>query len=247
VQADIGVAMGRRGTDVAREAADIVLTDDNFATIARAVEEGRAIYDNLRKIIHFLFSCNASEILTILVAIVLGLPAPLLPLQILWVNLVTDALPAAALIRDPAEPDLMRRPPRKGAEALVTWRFAARMLGEGGLLAAGVLSAYLYGVWHHGTGPAAGALAFCTLVLVHPLQAISCRSERLGWWQLPPNGLMWVTLAILLAVQWLAVSWQPLAGLLGAVQPSAADWAVIVLAALWPVLVLDGGKRLRRP
>ena len=128
----------------------------------------------------------------------------------------------------------------------MTWRFAARMLVEGGLLAAGVLSAYLYGVWHHGAGPAAGALAFCTLVLVHPLQAINCRSERVGWWHLPPNGLMWVALVTLLAVQWLAVSWRPLGGLLGAVEPSAADWAVIMLAALWPVLLLDGAKRLRR-
>ena len=246
VQADIGVAMGRRGTDVAREAADIVLTDDNFATIARAVEEGRVIYGNLRKVIHFLFSCNVSEILTILVGILLGLPAPLLPLQILWVNLVTDTLPAAALIRDPAEADVMRRPPRQVGEAVVTWRFGARMLGEGALLAAGVMSAYLYGVWRHGPGPAAGALAFCTLVVVHPLQAMSCRSERLGSWQLPPNALMWMAFVGLLAVQWLAVSWRPLAGLLGAVAPSSAEWVVIVLAALWPVALLEAGKRLRR-
>src|SRR5262252_1538784 len=103
-RADIGVAMGRAGTDVAREAADLVLTDDNFATIVRAVEQGRVIYANLRKTVHFLFSCNLSEILTIFVAILLGNPTPLLPLQILWVNLVTDTLPALALVRDPAEP-----------------------------------------------------------------------------------------------------------------------------------------------
>ena len=90
------------------------------------------IYANLRKVIHFLFSCNLSEILTIFAAIVLGCPAPLLPLQILWVNLVTDILPALALIRDPAEPEIMRRPPRDPAEALVTWRFGARMLARGG-------------------------------------------------------------------------------------------------------------------
>ena len=111
-RADIGIAMGRHGTDVAREAADLVLTDDNFTTIAGAVQEGRVIYANLRKVIHFLFTCNLSEILTIFVAIALGLPSPLLPLQILWVNLVTDILPAMALIRDPAAPDVMRRPPR---------------------------------------------------------------------------------------------------------------------------------------
>jgi soluble P-type ATPase len=111
-RADIGIAMGLHGTDVAREAADLVLTDDNFTTIVGAVEEGRVIYANLRKVIRFLFTCNLSEILTIFVAILFGFPAPLLPLQILWVNLVTDILPAMALIRDPAEPDVMRRPPR---------------------------------------------------------------------------------------------------------------------------------------
>jgi magnesium-transporting ATPase (P-type) len=117
-RADIGVAMGGRGTDVAREASDIVLTDDNFATIVRAVAEGRVIYANLRKVIHFLFTANLSEIATIFVAVALGFPAPLLPLQILWVNLVTDILPALALIRDPAEADVMRRPPRdpRGAD-----------------------------------------------------------------------------------------------------------------------------------
>ena len=244
-RADIGVAMGRLGTDVAREAADMVLTDDNFATIARAVEEGRVIYGNLRKVIHFLFSCNASEILTILVAILIGFPAPLLPLQILWVNLVTDILPAVALIRDPAEPDIMRRPPRQATEALVTWTFGARTLAEGALLAAGVLSAYLFGVWRHGVGPTAGALAFCTLVVVHPFQAIYCRSERLGWWRLPSNGLMWTAFLALLGMQYVAVSWRPLAGLLDAVAPSAGEWGVIVLSALWPVLVLEGAKGLR--
>ena len=189
-RADIGVAMGRQGTDIAREAADIVLTDDNFATIARAIQEGRVIYANLRKVIHFLFTCNLSEILAIFAAILLGFPAPLLPLQILWVNLVTDILPAMALIRDPAEPDVMRRPPRGRQDALVTWRLGRRMLAEGALLSAGVLGAYLWTVWQDGPGPRATTIAFVALVLIHPLQALNCRSERVGWWRLPPNGLV---------------------------------------------------------
>ena len=136
--------MGRHGTDVARDAADLVLTDDNFTTIVAAVQEGRVIYANLRKVIHFLFTCNLSEILTIFVAIVLGLPSPLLPLQILWVNLVTDILPAIALIRDPAAPDVMRRPPRAAGEAIVTWAFGGADPRRRALFAAGVLSAYLW-------------------------------------------------------------------------------------------------------
>jgi Ca2+-transporting ATPase len=244
-RADIGVAMGRQGTDIAREAADIVLTDDNFATIARAVQEGRVIYANLRKVIHFLFTCNLSEILAIFVAILLGFPAPLLPLQILWVNLVTDILPAMALIRDPAEPDVMRRPPRGRQNALVTWRLGRRMLAEGALLSAGVLGAYLWTVWEDGPGPRATTIAFVALVLIHPLQAMYCRSEQVGWWRLPPNRLSWAALAALGAVQWAAVSWTPLARLLGTVSLSAGDWGLVTLWILCPVLLLEALKAAR--
>jgi Ca2+-transporting ATPase len=244
-RADIGVAMGRHGTDIARETADIVLTDDNFATITRAVHEGRVIYANLRKVIHFLFTCNLSEILAVFVAISLGFPSPLLPLQILWVNLVTDILPAMALIRDPAEPDVMHRPPRDRRDALVTWRLGRRMLAEGGLLSAGVLGAYLWTVWQDGAGDRANTIAFVALVLVHPLQAMNCRSERLGWWRLPPNALSWIALATLWGVQWTAVSWTPLMRLLGTVSLSAGDWVLVTLWSLCPVLLLELFKAIR--
>jgi Ca2+-transporting ATPase len=244
-RADIGIAMGRHGTDVAREAADLVLTDDNFPTIARAVEEGRVIYTNLRKVVHFLFTCNLSEVLTIFVAILLGFPAPLLPLQILWVNLVTDILPAMALISDPAEPDVMRRPPRDPQDALVSWRLGRRMLAEGALLSAGVLGAYLAAVWQEGAGPRAMTIAFVALVLVHPFQAINCRSDRTGWWRLPPNRLTWTALAVLGGTQWAAVSWPPLASLLGTVPLSAGDWGMVTLSVLWPVIALEAVKAIR--
>src|SRR5262249_5336978 len=206
-RADIGIAMGRHGTDVARDAADLVLTDDDFTTIAHAVEEGRVIYANLRKVIHFLFSCNLSEIFTVFAGIALGLPSPLAPLQILWVNLVTDIVPAMALIRDPSEPDVMRRPPRDPSEALVTWRFGRRMLAEGPWLAAGVLSAYLWVIWQAGAGPRATTMAFMALVLIHPFQAMNCRSEQFGWWRLPSNPLTWIALVTLVGLQWLSISW----------------------------------------
>ena len=244
-RADIGIAMGRGGTDVAREAAALVLTDDNFATIVKAVEEGRVIYANLRKVIHFLFSCNLSEILTIFAAIVLGFPAPLLPLQILWVNLVTDILPALALIRDPGERDVMRRPPRDPREALVTWRFGMRMLGEGALLAAGALSAYFWIVWREGPGPRAATMAFMALVLIHPLQAMNCRSDQLGWWRLPPNGLSWLALGALVGLQWLTVSTTPLTRLLGTVPLEGIDWVILTSAVLWPVVILEVAKAWR--
>jgi len=242
VRADIGVAMGGHGTDVARESADLVLTDDNFATIVEAVREGRVIYTNLRKVIRFLFSCNLSEILTIFVAILLGYPTPLLPLQILWVNLVTDILPATALIQDPADDDVMRRPPRDPAEALVTWRSGARILAEGALLAAGVLSPYLWAVWRDGAGASASTMAFTALVLIHPFQAMSCRSERLNWWQLRPNPWIPLSLLVLFALQWLAIEWGPLARLLGTQPLTGADWLVLASGVLWPVALLEAIK-----
>ena len=134
-----------------------------------------------------------------------------------------------ALIRDPAEPDVMRRPPRDPRDALVTWGFGRRMLAEGALLSAGVLGAYLWAVWQDGPGPRASTIAFVALVLIHPLQAMNCRSDRLGWWRLPPNGLSWAAVAILWAVQWAAVSWAPLAHLLGTVSLSAGDWGLMTL------------------
>ena len=242
VRADIGVAMGRRGTDVARESADLVLIDDNFATIVEAVREGRVIYANLRKVIRFLFSCNLSEILTIFVAILLGYPTPLLPLQILWVNLVTDILPATALIRDPADDEVMRRAPRDPAEALVTWWSGVRILGEGALLAAGVLSVYLWTVWRDGPGASASTMAFMALVLIHPFQAMSCRSERLNWWQLRPNPWIPLSLVALFALQWLAITWGSLARLLGTKPLTGADWLVLALGVLWPVALLEAVK-----
>jgi Ca2+-transporting ATPase len=244
--ADIGIAMGRHGTDVAREAADLVLTDDDFTTIVRAVEEGRVIHGNLRKVIHFLFTCNLSEILAIFAAIVAGFPSPLGPLQILWVNLVTDILPAMALVHDPAEPGVMRRPPRDPREPLVSLSRGGRMLLEAACLSAGVASAYLWALLQDGPGPRAHTLAFMALVLVHPLQALQCRSESEPWWRLPRNGLVWVALVTLVAVQWCAVSWSPLARLLGTVPLSAADWMVVAAAVVWPVALLEALKLRRR-
>jgi Ca2+-transporting ATPase len=245
VHADIGVAMGGRGTDMARDAAALVLTDDDFSTIVRAIEEGRTIYANLRKVIHFLFSCNLTEIIVIFAAIVAGLPAPLLPLQILWVNLVTDILPAVALIRDPAEQDVMRRPPRDRSEALVTWRFGGRTLGEAAILAGGVLSAYAYAATVYGIGPRANTIAFLALVLIHPLQAMHCRSLKVTIWQLPPNWLATASVVTLALVQWAAVSWSPLAAILGTIPVAAVDWLVATLGILWPVALLEVMKMRR--
>lgn len=117
-EADIGIAMGKKGTDVSKEVSALILADDNFATIVKAVEEGRKIYNNIRKFIKYLLACNIGELLSIFIGIVMGLPLPLLPIQILWVNLVTDGLPALALGLDNDSDDVMKRPPRDPEESI---------------------------------------------------------------------------------------------------------------------------------
>lgn len=141
-RADIGISMGITGTDVAVEASQMVLTDDNFATIVSAIRQGRLIFENIKKFVHFLLSCNISEVLTVLLASIIGMPLPLLPLQILWVNLVTDGLPALALGSDKPTGDLMGSPPRKKAEGIVTQMGLLGIVLQGLVLTVGVLGAY---------------------------------------------------------------------------------------------------------
>lgn len=145
--ADIGVAMGITGTDITKEASDMVLVDDNFATIVTAIKEGRLIYDNLKKFILFLLSCNISEILTMFLAMILGLPMPLWPIQLLWINFISDGLPALALGVDPSAEDLMKRNPRKIEESILSIRRQKQIVWQGAVLAVGALSAFVGSLW----------------------------------------------------------------------------------------------------
>ena len=142
-EADIGVAMGITGTDVTKEVSDMVVTDDNFVSIVSAVEEGRGIYDNILKFVHYLLSCNTGEILVMFLASLAGFPTPLLPIQILWVNLVTDGLPALALGMDPVDPAIMKRPPRDPTEPVVTRMRGTLMILQGLFISVCTLAAYL--------------------------------------------------------------------------------------------------------
>jgi Ca2+-transporting ATPase len=177
-EADIGIAMGRGGTDVTREASALVLMDDNFATIVGAIEEGRAIYDNIRKFIRYLLACNTGEVLVMLAGALLGLPLPLLPLQLLLVNLVTDGLPAMALGLDPPAPDLMRRPPRDPREGVFAAGLGKRIALRG-LLIGGFSLGVFAGLLAAGAPVAqARTAATCTLVLSQLLHAFDARTER---------------------------------------------------------------------
>jgi Ca2+-transporting ATPase len=175
-KADVGVAMGVRGTDVAKEAAAIVLQDDRFETIAAAVEEGRVIYDNIRKFVFYLFSCNLAEILVLLVAGLANLPTPLFPLQILWVNIVTDTFPALALAMEPGDADVMRRPPRKPQEAILSRAFLKQIGLYACLITVSTLGLFLWALPH---APAqAVTMGFMTLALAQVFHLGNARSHQ---------------------------------------------------------------------
>ncbi len=177
-EADIGVAMGRSGTDVAREAAQLVLTDDDFATVVAAVEEGRGIYDNVRKFIRYLLSCNVGEILVMFLAVLGGLPLPLSPLQLLWVNLVTDGLPAIALGLDPVDREVMARPPRNPGDGVFAQGLWRRILSRGVLIGGGTVLLFAWSFLRTGDLPYARTVAFATLVASQLFHVFDCRSER---------------------------------------------------------------------
>ena len=168
-KADIGVAMGIKGTEVAKETADLIITDDNFATIVVAVEQGRIIYANILRFIHYLFSCNIAEIASVFAAIMIGWPLPLGPLQILWLNVVTDVFPAMALALEPSAPDVMTRPPHDPREPLMAPRFVGVIAWQGLLLAGVTLATFFFGMqWYGREGPGlqhAVTMGFMTLAL----------------------------------------------------------------------------------
>jgi Ca2+-transporting ATPase len=263
-RADIGVAMGITGTDVSKEAADIVLADDNFATIVAAVEEGRAIFANIRKFLRYLLSSNIGEVLTmffgVLLADALGLTAaggggvalPLLATQILWVNLVTDGAPALALGMDPADPQVMSRPPRPRGEGVITprmWRgifYVAAVMAAGTLL---VIDASLPGGFIQGTGELryAQTMAFNTLVLFSLFNVFNARSdERSAFAGLLTNKWLWLAVGLSAVLQ-LAVVYVPfLQKAFSTVPLAAGDWLLCAAVASSVLWLREVSKRLGR-
>lgn len=177
-EADIGVAMGISGTDVTKEAASMVLMDDNFATIVSAVEEGRIIYDNIRKFIRYLLSCNLGEVLTMFLASLFYLPNPLTPIQILFVNLATDGLPAIALGIDPADKDIMRQAPREKNEGIFARGLWEKIIVRGCLIGVCTLLSFMVGRYYGMNLATCRTIALCTLVMSQLLHVFECRSER---------------------------------------------------------------------
>ena len=249
--ADIGCAMGRSGTDVAKGAADMILTDDNFSTIVHAVEEGRGIYANIKKAIHYLLSCNIGEILTIFCATVLDFrQMPLVPVQLLWLNLVTDSLPALALGVEPVEEGVMEEKPRDARESLFTPAFAWRLAWQGGMVGGLTLAAYLLGehVLPGGGGATANTMAFATLTLCQLFHAFDVRSEHHSLFHIGVFSNKAMNKAFLagLAMQLAVLCLPPLQAVFDTVPMTGEQWACVLALAAAPVAVCELGKALGR-
>lgn len=184
-EADIGVSMGITGTDVTKESAAMILRDDNFATIVAAIEEGRVIYSNIRKFIRYLLSCNIGEVFTMFVGMLIGFPLPLLPIQVLWVNLVTDGLPAIALGFEPAEKDIMMRPPRGAKENIFSQGLLNLILFRGVIIGVSTLAVFA-SIFHFTSSvETARTAAFVTLVMTQLMHVFECKSERKNIFEVP--------------------------------------------------------------
>ncbi|GAB6098538.1 calcium-transporting P-type ATPase, PMR1-type [Halanaerocella petrolearia] len=240
-EADIGVSMGEKGTDVTKEASSLILADDNFATIVAAIEEGRAIYDNIRKFIRYLLSCNIGEILTMFLTSLLGLPLPLVPIQILWVNLVTDGLPALALGVDPADDDIMDRPPRKTDESVFSRGLKWRIIGQGVLIGLGTLFVFLCGLKFSNSLAKARTMAFTNLVMAQLFFVFSCRSEEHSLLRMSPFSNLFLLGAVVISfgLHWLVLYHPFFQVLFKTTLLSKGEWGTILLVSGGSTLIIE--------
>lgn len=242
-QADIGVAMGASGTAVAREAATMVLTDDNFATIVRAVREGRAIFDNIVKFVRFQLSTNMGAIQTVFGSSLLGWPMPFTAIQILWVNIIMDGPPAMSLGVEPARPGLMREPPRNAGRPILTWSRLSRLFVYGLTMAAGTLLVYRYG---RAQGELyAMTLAFTTFVLFQFFNIFNARAEHHSALNRHffRNRYLWLSLAVVISLQVVVVHWAPAQAIFRTTDLQPSDWLLAAVVAS-SVLVFDELRKL---
>ncbi len=246
-RADIGVAMGVTGTDVAKEAADMVLTDDNYASIVDAVEQGRVIYSNIRKFVFYLLSCNMAEIAVIFIAILAGLPSPLTPIQLLWLNLITDGAPALALGMEKGDPDIMGQPPRPPDEPVINRPMRAR-IGIQTIAIAGVtLFAYWMGIQlYPGIPEEAKTMAFVTLSFSELLRAFTVRSERYPLHKIGLFSNKWMLYAVTSSMLLLlAVIYIPfLQPIFNTVPLGWAEWQIVLPLLFVPAIVAEISKWL---
>jgi Ca2+-transporting ATPase len=245
-KADIGVAMGGRGTDIAKEAADVILADDRFVTIGVAIEEGRVILENVRKFVAYLFSCNLAEIMVLLGTSMAGYPAALAPVQILWLNLLTDTLPALALAVEPGEPGIMRRAPTDARAPLLAGSALAAAAGYALLIAIVTLSAFAVGA-QRGDLALAGTLTFMTLALAQVFHLGNARSAApvLGFQRIVANRFALGAALLAAGLQVLAAGLPPLARMLHVAPLGLGDWLLVLALGATPAVVGQALKLLR--
>jgi Ca2+-transporting ATPase len=250
IRADIGIAMGLTGTEVTKDVSDMVIMDDNFASIERAVEEGRVIYENILKSARFLITCNLGELAAITLALLAGLASPLAPIQILWMNIVTDSPPALALAMDPMDPDTMKRPPRPPKQQILTWQSSADLIITGLVIALATLAVFAgYLAGGPEAAAKAGTMAFSVIVISQLFTAIAysgSRERSLLGTGLFRNPWLWAAVGFGLVTQFVITEWGPLRSVFGTVPLGLVDWGVVLLVSLAPVVVVEGVKAGRR-
>jgi Ca2+-transporting ATPase len=244
---DIGIAMGKAGTEVTKQAADMIITDDNFATIVSAVEEGRGIYDNIRKTLEYLLAGNTGELLLMTLCVIIGLPAPLLPIHLLWINLVTDGLPALCLATDPIDPDVMKRGPRHRMERITDRHFLQTMFLTG-FLTAGVAFVVYYYVLQTKSTEEARTSSFTVLVFAELLRSFGTRSETKPIWRIPlfTNLNLVIVVALSFGLQLLSQHNVMLGRFLKTTFMPWSDGLLLLAIAAIPMLVLEAVKVMRR-
>ena len=229
--------MGKSGTDVAKNAADMILMDDNFATIVSAVQEGRGIYENIRKSIHFLLSCNIGEIITIFLAILFRMPSPLAAVQLLWVNLITDSLPAIALGVEPPEKDVMERPPTPPNASMFAGGLLAQIVIEGIMIGTLTLTAYILGTHYVGN---ASTMAFAVLSFSQLFHAFNMRSRHslftVGWFS---NRKMVLSFLVCAVLQLLVITHPLLQEVFGVAALNPGQWLIVVSCSIAPVFFVE--------
>lgn len=246
--ADIGISMGITGTDVAKEASSLVLVDDNFATIKSAIKEGRNIYENIRKFIRYLLASNVGEILVMLFAMILALPLPLVPIQILWVNLVTDGLPAMALGLDQPEGDLMRRKPRHPKEGVFARGLGWKVISRGFLIGIVTLAAFMIVYYRNPDDLAyAQTIAFATLVMAQLIHVFDCRSEK-SIFERNPFGNLYLIGAVISSIllMLVVIYYPPLQPIFHTLPILARDWLLILGMSAIPTFLLAGSLLTRK-
>ena len=247
--ADIGVAMGKTGTDVAREVADVVLENDNIETMIVAVSQGRTIYANVRKALHFLLSTNLSEIMVVFAANIGGMGQPLTAMQLLWINLISDIFPGLALSLEKPEDDVLDRPPRDPHEPIVRLSDLKKITREAGVISLGAMGSYGYGIARYGIGLRASSMAFLSLTFGQLIHALSCRSDKHTIFDsepLPPNKYLNAALGASFALQAMTFVIPGLRSLLGIGPIGLIDSLVVGSTSVVPFLVNEMTKKVQK-